>query len=235
MHGKVAVKEKLIGQRTISFGVRAVASVSEGNNNEPAAKKARNDTSETEHSNNPDLNDSLVNYECNDCDYTFDNEMELRRHISTHNERVAVSNEELKQDIKAAKEEVLASIKNILKKKEVSEIDKKDKDDTSNILMKARSINDVLLSFPEFKRNEQKNVIFCELCVISIFNQHNSDNRKSSEEKLNDEMFVAWNGPEIGECDEILKNALDLHFKITIHEYDNGNYKTLHRKAIRQS
>ena len=22
-----------------------------------------------------------------------------------------------------------------------------------------------------------------------------------------------WNGPEIGECDEILKNALDLHFK----------------------
>ena len=27
MHGKVAVKEKLIGQRTISFGVRAVASV----------------------------------------------------------------------------------------------------------------------------------------------------------------------------------------------------------------
>ena len=39
MHGKVAVKEKLIGQRTISFGVRAVASVSGGNNNEPAAKK----------------------------------------------------------------------------------------------------------------------------------------------------------------------------------------------------
>ena len=99
MHGKVAVKEKLIGQRTISFGVRAVASVSGGNNNEPAAKKARKDTSETEHSNNPDLNDSLVNYECNDCDYTFDNEMELRRHISTHKERDAVSNEELKQDI----------------------------------------------------------------------------------------------------------------------------------------
>ena len=49
--------------------------------------------------------------------------------------------------------------------------------------------------------------------VISIFNQHNSDNRKLSEENLNDEMFVAWNGPEIGECDEILKNALDLHFK----------------------
>ena len=59
----------------------------------------------------------------------------------------------------------MESIKNILKKKEVSEIDKKYKDDTSNLLMKPTFINDILLSFPEFKRNEQKNVIICELCV----------------------------------------------------------------------
>ena len=26
-------------------------------------------------------------------------------------------------------------------------------------------------------------------------------------------MFMTWHGPEIGECDEILKMALDLHFK----------------------
>ena len=123
----------------------------------------------------------------------------------------------------------MESIKNILKKKEVSEIDKKYKDDTSNLLMKPTSINDVLLSFPEFKRNEQKNVIFCELCVISILDQHNSDNRKLSEEKLNDEMFVAWNGPEIGECDEILKNAFDLHFKNTrfgVHFKTNNLFNT---------
>ena len=32
-------------------------------------------------------------------------------------------------------------------------------------------------------------------------------------DKLNNEMFMTWHGPEIGECDEILKTALDLHFK----------------------
>ena len=33
------------------------------------------------------------------------------------------------------------------------------------------------------------------------------------EDKLNNEIFMTWNGPEIGECDEILKTVLDLHFK----------------------
>ena len=32
-------------------------------------------------------------------------------------------------------------------------------------------------------------------------------------DRVNDEMFVTWDGPEIGECDEILKTVLDLHFK----------------------
>ena len=49
--------------------------------------------------------------------------------------------------------------------------------------------------------------------VISVFNGHNSDIRTVPEEKLNDEMFVTWNGPEIRERDEILKTALHLHFK----------------------
>ena len=51
--------------------------------------------------------------------------------------------------------------------------------------------------------------------VISVYNKHNSDIRKIREELANDEMFVAWNGPEIGECDEILRKALDLHFEKT--------------------
>ena len=33
------------------------------------------------------------------------------------------------------------------------------------------------------------------------------------EDKLNDEMFVTWLGPEIRECDDFLKTALDPHFK----------------------
>ena len=65
--------------------------------------------------------------------------------------------------------------------------------------------------------------------VISVFNRHNSDIRTISEEKLNDEMFVMWNGPEIGECDEILKIALDQHFKnskLGVHFKTNNLFKT---------
>ena len=53
--------------------------------------------------------------------------------------------------------------------------------------------------------------VICDYCesiaeaVISVFNRHKSDIKTISDEKLNDEMFVTWNGPEIGECDEILK------------------------------
>ena len=48
--------------------------------------------------------------------------------------------------------------------------------------------------------------------VISVYNRHNSDMRPLGEDQLNDVMFVAWNGPEVGEADTILKRALDLHF-----------------------
>ena len=42
-------------------------------------------------------------------------------------------------------------------------------------------------------------------------------------------MFMTWNGPEIGECDEILKTALDLHFKnskLGVHFKTNNLFNT---------
>ena len=85
---------------------------------------------------------------CYDCDYKGNDETELKRHMRSHKQKV--TNEELKEDIKAAKEEVLQSLKIVLKGKEAIETDKNDKDDSTNLLIKARSINDVLVSFPEF-------------------------------------------------------------------------------------
>ena len=48
--------------------------------------------------------------------------------------------------------------------------------------------------------------------VISVYNLHNSKVRPISEETANDELFIAFNGPEMGEADETLKEALNLHF-----------------------
>ena len=48
--------------------------------------------------------------------------------------------------------------------------------------------------------------------VISVYNLHNSKVRNIGEETANDELFIAFNGPEIGEADETLAAALDLHF-----------------------
>ena len=48
--------------------------------------------------------------------------------------------------------------------------------------------------------------------VISVYNQHNSKIRNIGEENANDELCIAYNGPEIGEADEVLRDALDLHF-----------------------
>ena len=36
--------------------------------------------------------------------------------------------------------------------------------------------------------------------------------RNIGEENANDKLFVAYNGPEIGEVEEVLRDALDLHF-----------------------
>ena len=48
--------------------------------------------------------------------------------------------------------------------------------------------------------------------VISVYKKHNDKLRKLSEENVNDELFVALNGPELGEADEVLQKSLDLHF-----------------------
>ena len=42
-------------------------------------------------------------------------------------------------------------------------------------------------------------------------------------------MFVAWNGPEIGEADNVLKKALDLHFagsRLGVHFKTNNLFVT---------
>ena len=48
--------------------------------------------------------------------------------------------------------------------------------------------------------------------MILVFNNLNSDVRPIGNDTLNDEMFVTRKGPEIGECDNILRKELDLHF-----------------------
>ena len=45
-----------------------------------------------------------------------------------------------------------------------------------------------------------------------MYNRHNSEKRPWDGDKVNDKMFVAWNGPQIGEADEKLKKALYVHF-----------------------
>ena len=65
--------------------------------------------------------------------------------------------------------------------------------------------------------------------VISVYNRHNNDIRPLSEDQLNDEMFVAWNGPELGEDDIILNKALNLHFsgsRLQVHFKTNNLFVT---------
>ena len=48
--------------------------------------------------------------------------------------------------------------------------------------------------------------------MISKYNIHNNELRCISEETAHLEMFVAYNGPEIGESDKLLSEALIEHF-----------------------
>ena len=52
------------------------------------------------------------------------------------------------------------------------------KDDAGNLLIKARSIKDVLISYPEFKRFKQQTIVVCDICVeksdIESFNESNT-------------------------------------------------------------
>ena len=49
--------------------------------------------------------------------------------------------------------------------------------------------------------------------LLSLYILHNSLLRNIGEERANDEMFVAYNGPDIGEAEDVLKKALDEYFK----------------------
>ena len=49
--------------------------------------------------------------------------------------------------------------------------------------------------------------------VISVYNLHNNQLRNTGEERANDGKFVAFNGPDIGEAEGVLKQALDDNFK----------------------
>ena len=48
--------------------------------------------------------------------------------------------------------------------------------------------------------------------VISVYNKHDDKIRPLSEDNVNDELFGALNGPELGEADEVLEKSPDLHF-----------------------
>ena len=65
--------------------------------------------------------------------------------------------------------------------------------------------------------------------VISVFNKHNNKWRTIGEENVNDELFVALNGPELGEADKVLQESLDLHFSKSQHGWHfttNNLFKT---------
>ena len=49
--------------------------------------------------------------------------------------------------------------------------------------------------------------------VILVYNLHNTKLWHIDEETADDELFVVYNGPEIGEVDDVLTEALARHFK----------------------
>ena len=46
----------------------------------------------------------------------------------------------------------------------------------------------------------------------SKLEHHNMEGGKITTEHLNEEVFVAWNGPEIQHCDNVLRGALNRYF-----------------------
>ena len=49
-------------------------------------------------------------------------------------------------------------------------------------------------------------------CLNLYMKYHSKKNRQLSEQSISDEFCIASNGPEINNCDSIVKNALDEHF-----------------------
>ena len=52
--------------------------------------------------------------------------------------------------------------------------------------------------------------------VISVYNLHNSKLRAINEETADDELFLVYNCPEIGEAEDVLSEALDLHLRTPV-------------------
>ena len=62
--------------------------------------------------------------------------------------------------------------------------------------------------------------------MISKYNLHNNPLRRISEETAQvaqDEMFISYNGPEFGESDKLLSEALTKHFKPKAWHFANQN------------
>ena len=59
--------------------------------------------------------------------------------------------------------------------------------------------------------------------MISKYNLHNNPLRSISEETAQDEMFISYNGPEFGESDKLLSEALTKHFKPKAWHFANQN------------
>ena len=59
--------------------------------------------------------------------------------------------------------------------------------------------------------------------MISKYNLHNNPLRSISEETGQDEMFISYNGPEIGESDGLLSEALTKHFKPKVWHFVKQN------------
>ena len=63
--------------------------------------------------------------------------------------------------------------------------------------------------------------------IISKYSIHNSKLRSISDETANNEMFIAVNGPKIGEVDETLKKAFNLKFGIgKLHFYTQNLFRS---------
>ena len=66
--------------------------------------------------------------------------------------------------------------------------------DGIEIIMQATAVSAIKLSVESIVES-----------FISVYNLHNNKLRPMEEETVDDEMMIHLNGPEIGECDNILK------------------------------
>ena len=49
--------------------------------------------------------------------------------------------------------------------------------------------------------------------IGSILNLHSAPNRNCNQKTYHNELMIDWNGPPVSKADNIIKEALDLHFR----------------------